>query len=173
MSNVYIEDYTDKIIVYEEFDMIDFDEIPCSKLQNMIDSPADRDLVLSFAERILQEKEAHKYDTYDETRMKELPLPQGRSLGEYEDLIYDFKKQVEEVIDNHRDRMWEHEAKVSRSHIADMVGFEVISILDKDTGNPIHTIDLVDEIMGVLKEHCYGMSRISIATSRNITEGLE
>ena len=84
----------------EEYTPVDWDGISTDKLAGMLET-CDRDLVISFAVRIIKNPEEHRYDEYDETRVHELPLPSGYTFDEAQGRIDDFKDAVKKLVDKH------------------------------------------------------------------------
>lgn len=86
----------------EEYEPVNFDDTSDQELSSMLSS-CDRNLVLSFADRIVNEPDSHKYDKYDETRINELPLPTYCTYDEAVGIIDEFKKEVRKCVDAYND----------------------------------------------------------------------
>lgn len=86
----------------EEFDRVDFEEITDDRLAGLLED-TDRDLVLTFAERIVLNPKEHEYDKYDETRINELPLPTNCTLNEAQSYVDDFRHAVVKEVDRYKE----------------------------------------------------------------------
>lgn len=136
----------------EEYDPVDFDEVSDSKLAGMLETE-DRDLVLTFAQRIIDEPEEHKYDKYDETRVNELPLPQGYSFSEAKRFVEDFQGAVTKAVDAYQNQVY-RDGTVFRVMTDDwMTLAKVHKLANEDLINPyILTISRVEDILQELIE---------------------
>ena len=91
----------------KEFERIHLSELDDDALADLVQREDD-DLIFTIAENIIQYPEAHKYDRYDETTIKELPAPRYATFEEIQDISESIQKGVKDAVDGYYDWLDAH-----------------------------------------------------------------
>ena len=105
----------------KDFERVDLSELDDDALSSLVQQEDD-DLIFTIAENIIRDPEAHQYDPYDETTIRELPAPPYATFDGCKEIQESIQAGVKDAVegyyvwlDDHRDTLgdeWEALTKV-------------------------------------------------------------